>query len=1621
MQAFNGTVHEVLDSLNQAGQVQMEQTLQHLYSSTINVNDALKDATIIAEHWGGNIIDVQQAIGLWTKQVGDLNAAVLLANKGEEMARASGISTMEVYKDSTAIATQMGIKLSQLPGVYDSIAYAALKVAAPLRAIGSIGGSGNEEGMKELFQGLAASAATLGSIGMNTNGIIATLTTQITATGAAGKNAAHNLSSMFAALQAGGPKRAEWESKLGVDAFKSTDNLLVAVRRHLSELMQAQADGKLGVRPQQYESLQTYEKSLLKIKETYDELNAHGGGTLDLVAFAEMQTYQAQMDKLRTSIQAFTITVGQELLPSATAIVHSLSTGLFPTLVALAPAFVEVAHAAILLGASFLALQVIDRVSASWQAYTANLNLASDAERAAKEAGFQSAEQMESTRQRVIELQAAEERTTAATDLASAAFARLGSAAGLSADGVLKLDAETYRAGAAIDKLTESETAATAETARLGTTAGTTAEVVGGEGALAKYGAATRAIGGFGAAAARQLGPLLAIYAAMVAIQQLQQGTDKANDAGLAIQTGLGKNVFGHMSFAEKLRHGASPTTWFSSAATGLQVASAQATGHGKYISNEYGQQVLDHARKDPTVGQPLQAQLDTYEARLKRGDNVGALDSSREVGKLITEYVQNQTISAPDKKFDALLKQLEADSKAAEALSKSLGTGDGPHVFSHRTGKVHGPKKATEQQVAAEAVNRTKADAMADMSEWRNIANAAATDIKRIKKETDPTTESVNALTAAYAKQEGALRMEQSAAEGEIKHLRDRKTALEELVKKHGASIDKHGNMTKGDGSSAVYAEEKAWRMANEAITKATGAIELYQAKRKLLKQTADNDISHTGAEVAISKAFSGQIKGTGRQGRGNYFGVDLKFPTVPEATLNSFKGLKQHLHEVSQSTATVVGAWTKMQIALDKRSDLEDIGKKLALIYSQHPDPALLALLREYRTEFEKLGKTATESADKVQTLNDSLSNLMESISGKNLTDIGTILGLDKGQVEYQKTLIDGYKQIGTYLKQIDTLTTQYGGDYADLPPAAKQMVDYLNQEVGVQEQLIPLLAEQKRIQDSIQYKAADSVIQKFGEQGLTTAVDKLIGSAKTGLQAMIHDWLQQVVTAWWSQTAKKLTDSLFGDPAAKAQKELRAMYTANAAALNAIAVMNRDQVVGTFGNWVNKWNDGVNKLVASTSKGNPAVAVGAGLGVTGVNSNKTNELLRQNNDALTGKDPLAQQSQATATQTGVSNAVGPDTKRGADASEQAAKAAATYLPEVVALLAAAKSGSGSSGGMGGTSLFGTLLGSLLKSDKSASKYLSGKGSWIGSAMDGIGQGQMWGQQMGGGSHTTWGSVGGGIGGAFFGPVGAQVGSFVGSLFGHADNPASMPDKYDTTRFTQFVGELQGSASTAYGPGYNASTDQMQQSLGGKPMLKYIQDWVAAHLNSSNKNEKALAQQYLSQYGTTGNGKLSFNKDLGQEQVVGGSLSGSYVDLHNAADQAIQSIQKLGAAAGAAANPIIAISAYGAPSGYQVNPYNVPGLTSSEYKTIVKNGMTAMPTTSQSMQTPLAPGTSAYATPGYRQVGDQRLPVHAPILPTSRPLVIQTSVNLDGHVVAQTVNAVNAEHAGRYGKLAA
>ena len=142
----------------------------------------------------------------------------------------------------------------------------------------------------------------------------------------------------------------------------------------------------------------------------------------------------------------------------------------------------------------------------------------------------------------------------------------------------------------------------------------------------------------------------------------------------------------------------------------------------------------------------------------------------------------------------------------------------------------------------------------------------------------------------------------------------------------------------------------------------------------------------------------------------------------------------------------------------------------------------------------------------------------------------------------------------------------------------------------------------------------------------------------------------------------------------------------------------------------------------------------------------------------------------------------------------------------------------------------------------------------------------------------------------GPFAIPVGIAVGALVAIFGGDHDNPANMPDKYDTARYGQEIADLQGVAG-ANGESFTESAP-LKDLFGGRTGIQAIEETLAEY--GSAANAPAWLQPEFDQLSdlfgisSTGSGELSFGHAINNEQIVG--VEGTdgqiyqYTDLANA-----------------------------------------------------------------------------------------------------------------------------------------
>lgn len=182
-------------------------------------------------------------------------------------------------------------------------------------------------------------------------------------------------------------------------------------------------------------------------------------------------------------------------------------------------------------------------------------------------------------------------------------------------------------------------------------------------------------------------------------------------------------------------------------------------------------------------------------------------------------------------------------------------------------------------------------------------------------------------------------------------------------------------------------------------------------------------------------------------------------------------------------------------------------------------------------------------------------------------------------------------------------------------------------------------------------------------------------------------------------------------------------------------------------------------------------------------------------------------------------------------------------------------------------------------------------------------------------------------------FGPIGIGVAAVAGlaAMLIHHDDPAKMPDKYDARRFTDIQAELLGNNSHAsgYARPTDLALDPVLKSTGGVGQLKFIQDYIKA--GGAGLTPQQMADM-KSAFGTSGGG-LTYDKNIGQEKVVGGSLNGSYTDIAAAASAATDAILAVKGATLKTAQDAAAMAAsftsliLGGPAGFSGIPYAATG----------------------------------------------------------------------------------------------
>jgi hypothetical protein len=1664
MRSLDEVAKELANSLKVASEVQLEQTLQGLYNKNINLNQSLANSIVIAKQWGSDITDVQQVIGLWTKNTGDLAAATFLANEAEKLHRASGIDTMEVYKTSIALAEQLGLKLNELPRMYNNIAEAALKIALPLKAIG---GNSSQEGIKQIVEGVEETASTLKSLGFVTKsgltdipGIVALVAAQLEVAGKNGHEAGKNISNMLAALEGAGKNRRNFEDI--IHGAHDTNEVLDMMIARMKELKQGMADKDFGVKTQQYESLNNFLATLERVKKLKADLEANSAGKLDLISTTEMQTAIGQFDQLKTSVQAFSLALGRELLPNAQAFMNVLNTQWLPGLTKSVPLIVGVATSITRLGIGFLAFQGAVRGAAIVTGFLTALS----AEMAAVTAASTAA-------------------ATAAAELAAVQAAQTTVLTGLNAEEALQVGGLQAMTGEMVvqtgvfEGLTAAEatymsalTGATLETDAFAAAEGTAA--VASEALAGGVEVLGTALGTMALRAAAALAPLLAIVAAAdMAVGAMDAADSRKNrnfgmnaigsqsndpiqgvhDIGQRVGIAMGSsNPLDWSVTGFKLQYGfETPDEAFSTPAAQARRTQADSglielvndinTGAGNELTGQQDNSVpgqlvkaLRHAGVDPHSIQSVADLQAVPGIQGPLGDTLKNLEEGKQSSEDSAKMMQDQTAA-----FNQEMAKMTAGMNAGLAKQLAPGATEVPQA-SALPGSSKGV--ATPQEVLSNALRDSKTDYAAAISSQQELQAAARDTAQAIKDQAAVfgyTALSVKQLSAAYDQQMTAQAKMLTAANQQIGVLTAQQKAIEAQEAK-----DKNGGKSK---SKAYQDDVRQLTLVNAALLKASGAVIQYASAYKLLAAEKEKALGTAQLGADLNGAGLGK---------------------TPDSVDTSIAEILRNMHLDSKTS----GYSDQITSGTTAGSAISALTAKIMKLRDAAKNSAEIAGLNAILTKLGDASKEASNYVDQADinlaALGESINKIATASANKNLDTLGELLGIDKNDLQYVKDLSAGLKEIADKRQELIDDNTKIGDGQDAQAQADRTAIANAEQQLNIQEQLLKVyLAQQlarEKIQDSEIYKATDAALEKVGASQLDSEISHILGMGgnkkkETGLSNgafnnVLSDWLKSVLGNSQKNSIGSFMDKLFNVPKKVDDATLTATY--------------RKTVTDLLTN------------IDSNTKPSTSTGTGLGTAATPLNLNvpldlsnsgfpKSVNILGQNN--LSFDDPggnglmvsEVNSADMLAAQNTAADALSDIDNPSNDLNPNSVPAALGGSSESVTLggpggggfnlLAAAKAvGTGGLGfnfsglGEGSSTIaernvasFGQI-GSLITA---AGKYETNQGVSDGSkSQQNIGQDiSRVGQGISGASEAVQGFQQGGFqGGVEAGlgiwqteaainpalaasPVGigiAAVGGIVAGLI-HHDDPSEMPDKY-MPGYGQGVANLQGNGN-ANGVQYQESPS-VYDALGGRTEIQAIEETLAG-----GRPSWMSPQEYgnlMSMFGSsaTGSGKLTVGANLSQEKITGASGTSSAFFTPQQMDAAANTfVQALTANMNKALAPILQfnISGAGAP-GYMPNVNNLIGATASEQNALRQSQYGRNTVNGTSIE-PIVSG-NPYSTPGVGTNTVQGTTTSNPVYVSpvqTQPITVQSTIYLDGNVVAQSVNAVNANTANRFGQTVA
>lgn len=1542
----------VSDGMKNAMQSQREQVLQSFYYQAqgksfnpIVSNTTMNEAIEMARLYGDDVMHVQEAIGLWAKDTkGELVPAIAMANEALKLNAVSGMDMEQIYRETTAILYQTNQPLSMQAHLYDVAVAAATRYGGAMQSL-----EGQSDDMvKQMVEGIAEASVEFSKVGMSFEQMGAMISVVV-------QNFGEKMSGNMAGARLADALAGITESSKAVKALQdagislhNNDNFLDEIAQHWDKIGSSVEGAIRKVdRP-------VWDAVIKNFKEV-DDAVAHlvataSQGTLDKLFEKTMGTTAFQVLQLKSGFEALGIVLGKDVLPTFQGVVEYANEAV-PVLISFHKSISDISSAGVKIGAIYIAFSALRSLfTMVARSATDSFNAVNNALNGTARYEALAAIPLTAYQKQLVSVMTTDGEVSAAME---ANIKAVAAQTGLSVDQViLKLGelngAWTQTEAQVVSKATVMDAAIRG----IATTTTTTAEEteaasVAMRGAFSgmEAGAVSAAMG-IATAFSKAIPVIGAVITAIsLGFTAKQMWDDYQADAAV-------KHMKADPRFRQQQMHAANVDASQANAANNdVYFVPGNQDRPDQWISRSTGLQV------DPSVRQDYRGRIQHDQQIIQEGTQAAALGNQNGGGSL--------------KDIEAQLRKTEEQAQLAlhmKATNPNTLT-DNPLGDAAKVKTPKGPDAARQTASALSLVKDTNDKILAQEAQKVTADQAAIERAKAIINLNNLSASSVAQLGKAYSKEEADLKKEIStlqAQEGEES-------------KSHDALLKK---AAEAGGTKTKLGEEyirAARQMGTESIAAGNKIAEL----KKQLDQVV---IAHKLAVLEFNrKLTTGETQGLSSIYNNDILGLKSAGKSATESQLLSSSNDANKLADALENAAKQyenMGA-KGQQIAESLRSQEEkvrsnaDAWKQRADAIVQNDqtiDERLSTAIQDQQLELHSPYDSNVQSAFKaMMTLERQFQSDMKQLqladdtAGKAAEQMWYNNAV---QIEKNKLALAEYNQEVQQLKQTALFQAFSGAIDSAGSSLTSSFVNQMDGTTGTNNQILALQGQVTSLENERNLLVGqyyDTQRTQMGNE-INELNDKIkelqttMNNPSLG-KKLLDDFTKGLADGFMKQFEDELKQSLINQFLPKFDTSVNTQQQT----LDSFDKTVNGQLNQSFSDWVTAWDNGMPVLKDLTQQLKE-------LNSGSVTSNDGTPIgtIQGLNDTLNGSTPVSFNANSNASGGGIGSSV-----IGMGASV-AAFGASAVLAKVFGASVPIGSGTGyvnPDGTVANSAGSAVDMSSVFDVSAADAQYgataqtqdqfssldnitslADQNGPPTGSNNKSVGADQIK-NALGDAAMAYQGVQTGGVAGGleagmgtFQGlsqlgvppqvsiPIAAAVGLF--AAFSHHDNPALMPDKYDTQEYGQDLANLMGSGfggAPMEANGQNFSENStLAKEIGNQGELSYIAQFIQ---NNPSAAKQVLTPQELAMFTglKVGAGNITGGGN-GYETLQNGQ-SVQWQQLVQSVQAAVGAIQNFTNVANQATQPLIAIQSFGSgklPQGF--SPYYTPGF-SNYYSDYMKN----------------------------------------------------------------------------------